>query len=237
MFDLHTGEYMFNILCKLLDALDTKWELKIVGVTTDGAANMTGNQRGVVTRLERVALPGFHKVWCALHQLNLRVQSCVTTYYNDEYYSSLTGVIGYLRRQFNLIEEMNSKCQMVADTRWLSLGKVCKWLAYFESKQPSCKPTGIWWIYLAVCDAVMNDVNVVFVAGQGMTTLLCQQLQYLDKLKRLLISRIGARRPLLNVDDGTDDNSVQKGDFIVGSVGAINLIRDCGLYFEPCGRM
>ena len=78
----------------------------------------------------------------------------------------------------------------------------------------------------------MNDVNVVFVAGQGMTTLLCQQLQYLDKLKRLLISQIGARRPLLNVDDGTDDNSVQKGDYIVGSVGAINLIRDCGLYFE-----
>ena len=135
---------------------------------------------------------------------------------------------------------MNSKCPRIADTRWLSLGEVCKWLlrncvcilAYFESKQPSCKPTGYWWLYLAVCDAVMNDVNIVFVAGQGMTTLLCQQLQYLDKLKRLLISRIGARRPLLNVDDGTDDNSVQKGDYIVGSVGAINLIRDCGLYFE-----
>ena len=38
---------------------------------------MTGNQRGVVTRLEHLALPGFHKVWCALHQLDLHVQSCV----------------------------------------------------------------------------------------------------------------------------------------------------------------
>ena len=56
---------------------------------------------------------------------------------------------------------------------------------------------------------MINDVDVVFVAVQGMTTLLCQRLQYLDKLKRLLISRIRARRPLFNVDDGTDDNSVQ----------------------------
>lgn len=240
MFDRHTGEYMHIILCKLLDALDTDWKLKIVGATTDGAANMTGNQRGVVTRLENDAFPGFYKVWCALHQLDLRVQSCVTKYYNDEYYSSLTGVIGYLRRQYNLIEEMNSKCPKVADTRWLSLGKVCKWLLenrvrvleYFDSKKPSCAPTGIWWIYLAVCDVVIKDVNMVFVAGQGMNTLLCQQLQYLDKLKRLLISRIGATRPLLNAADGTEDDCLQKGDYIVRSAGAINVIRDCGLYFE-----
>ena len=77
---------------------------------------MTGNQRGVVTRLEHLALPGFHKVWCALHQLDLHVQSCVIKHYNDEYYSLLTGVIGYLRRQLNLIEEMNSECPRVADT-------------------------------------------------------------------------------------------------------------------------
>ena len=116
MFDRHNGEYMFNILCKLLVALDTKWELKIVGVTTNGAANMTGNQHGVVTREERVALPGFHKVWRTLHQLDSHVQSCVIKYYNNEYYFLLTGVIGYLQRQFNLIEEMNSECPRVADT-------------------------------------------------------------------------------------------------------------------------
>lgn len=38
------------------------YELKIVGVGTNGAANMTGNQRGVVTKMEHVDLPGFHEV-------------------------------------------------------------------------------------------------------------------------------------------------------------------------------
>mmetsp|Transcript_16076 Transcript_16076/g.22893 ORF Transcript_16076/g.22893 Transcript_16076/m.22893 type:complete len:170 (+) Transcript_16076:701-1210(+) len=126
MFEQHTGEYMFAILSKLLEAMDTEWKSKLIGVTTDGAASMVGNQCGVGTRLENIVLPGFYKVWCALHQLDLCVQSCVTKYYNDDYYSIMTGVIGYFRWQQNLVEEMKSKCPKVADTRWLSLGKVTK---------------------------------------------------------------------------------------------------------------
>jgi len=33
-----------------------------------------------------------------LHQLDIVVQKCVTSYINDDFYSALTGLIGYLRR-------------------------------------------------------------------------------------------------------------------------------------------
>ena len=65
---------------------------------------MVGSQRGAVSRLEEIASEGFYRVWCTLHQLDLCVQSCVTKYFNDDFYSSLTRLIGYLRRQYNLIE-------------------------------------------------------------------------------------------------------------------------------------
>ena len=239
MFDRHTGEYMFNITAKLFQALDPNWKDKIIGVTSDGAANMTGNQRGLATRLEQVALPGFHRVWCALHQLDLVVQKAVLNFFNDDFYSTLTGIIGYLRRQQNLIEEMGAKCPKVGGTRWLSLGKVSKWILhnrvrimqYFDARKPACEPNGQWWIHLAVCDGIMNEVNTTFVSGQGLSTLVSQQVADLEKLVRILIAQIGARYPLLDLSSD-DDNSIVIGEFVVKRSDVESMVKDCGLYFE-----
>ena len=46
MFERHTGEAMFNILSKFLDNMCPVWRSIIVGVTTDGARNMTGRAHG-----------------------------------------------------------------------------------------------------------------------------------------------------------------------------------------------
>ena len=104
MFDRHTGEYMYKLFDKLFSILDPSWKTKLIGVTTDGAANMTGRHRGVVTKIQNSALPiGFYHIWCAMHQLDIVVQNSVTTYFNNDFYSGLTGLIGYLRRQQNLV--------------------------------------------------------------------------------------------------------------------------------------
>jgi hypothetical protein len=42
----HTGEYMFNIVSEVLGALDPGWRIKLIGVTSDGAANMVGSVSG-----------------------------------------------------------------------------------------------------------------------------------------------------------------------------------------------
>mmetsp|Transcript_16076 Transcript_16076/g.22894 ORF Transcript_16076/g.22894 Transcript_16076/m.22894 type:complete len:159 (+) Transcript_16076:1316-1792(+) len=77
----------------------------------------------------------------------------------------------------------------------------------------------------------MQDVDVVFVSGQGMSTLVSQQVQHLDRLKRLLVTRIGASHPIFDVNEN-NENQVVKGDYMVTRSNSVNLIWDCGLYIE-----
>ncbi len=186
MVDRHTGEHMHELFEKLFNILDPRWKTKLVGITTDGAVNMTGRHKGAVTKIQNSALgEGFYRLWCVLHQMDIVVQKCVTSYFSDDFYSALTGFIGYLRRKQNLIQEMASKCPKVAVTRWLRLGKVCQWfcknrtkvLEYVNEKKPSCKPAAHWWLYVAACDTIMKEVNITFVAGQSLKTLVGEQLK------------------------------------------------------------
>jgi hypothetical protein len=51
----HTGEYMYKVTAKVLDALDASWRSKIIGATSDGAANMVGSVSGWQTRLRNAS--------------------------------------------------------------------------------------------------------------------------------------------------------------------------------------
>lgn len=73
MFERHTGSNMFKIVENLFLALDKDWQKKLIGVPSDGAADMTGVNEGVASKIGRVALPGFFRVWCGAHQLDLVV--------------------------------------------------------------------------------------------------------------------------------------------------------------------
>ena len=117
MFERHTWDYMYELFEKLFDISDPSWKAELVGVTIDGAANMTGCHQGVVTRIQNKVLSGgFYCVWCALHQLDIVVQKCVRSYFNADFHGRLTGLIDYLRRQQNLIQTMKTKCSKIADT-------------------------------------------------------------------------------------------------------------------------
>ena len=196
MFDRHTGECVCELFDKLFSTLDPSWKTKLIGVTADGAANMTGRHRGVVSKIQNSTLPnGFYRMWCALHQLDIAMQNSVTTHFNNDFHTGLTGLTGCLRRQQNLVQRMKAKCPKVADTRWLSLGKVCEWfckhrvqiLECLDEKNPSCKPEKHWWMCVAACETIIKEVNVTFAAGQGLTTLVGEQKKSLDKLKRNLL--------------------------------------------------
>ena len=38
MFERHTGQYMLELLAKLLSIMDNNWKAKLIGATSDGAA-------------------------------------------------------------------------------------------------------------------------------------------------------------------------------------------------------
>jgi hypothetical protein len=71
----HTVETIFNTFAKAMDTLFPDWRETITGASSDGEKTMTGRHQGVITRIHRVTKPGFMRVWCGAHQLNLCMQS------------------------------------------------------------------------------------------------------------------------------------------------------------------
>jgi len=124
MCSSHTGKEIFLLAERALDVICPNWRDLIVSVATDGERKMTGRVQGVATRFERVAKPGFFRLWCGLHQLDIVLQKFFKHLLDDEFYTLLTGLISYLRRQQNLIKDMGTKAKKVADTRWESMSKV-----------------------------------------------------------------------------------------------------------------
>ena len=83
-----------------------------------------GRTSGVETRFQRLTKPNFIRLLCGAHQLDIRLQDSYTHFGDDKFYETLTVVIGYRRRQLNLIGDMRSKCLKVGDTRWESMSNI-----------------------------------------------------------------------------------------------------------------
>jgi hypothetical protein len=70
----HTLEHMSNLASEVLGALPPGWRTKkLIGVTSDGAANMVGSVSDWQTRLRNAAADSesFYLIPCGTHQLDL----------------------------------------------------------------------------------------------------------------------------------------------------------------------
>jgi hypothetical protein len=141
---------------------------------------MVGSVRGVATRMENVAKPGFLRVWCRLHQVDLVMQRVFKALKSESFYREFTEVISYLRRQKNLIEKMKVKCPKTVDTRCLSTGRVATWFVqnriavsqHLEKNSPPCKPTPVWWLIIMAVAQTLKVISPVIQCLQGLTTFL-----------------------------------------------------------------
>jgi hypothetical protein len=175
MYESHTGENMFDLGSKVVSTLCPNWTEKLIGITTDGASNMTGCHAWLATCIKRVANVGFFLIWCTAHQLDLVVKARFKSMFNEQFVHVIQGIAGYLRRQKNLITSMKSTCPCFIDTRWLSMGRLLDWLiakrlplqAYFEEGQPPCRPLNEWWIEVYALAEVVSMINITFRELQG----------------------------------------------------------------------
>ena len=171
---------------------------------------MTGRVQGAAsTRFEQVVKPGFFRRWCSLHQLDIVLQGFFKAIMDNEFYSLLTGLISYLLRQLTLINEMNTKAQKVADTRWESMSGVASWFrkhrrtlqVYLDEKKPgSCAPPVVWWVFTMFVAKISCEATYTFRSLKGLTTLVSQQREGLLKLHSTYLSWFMATGPLLEDD-------------------------------------
>ena len=117
---------------------------------------MTGLHVSLLTLLDLATGPNFIRVWCGEHQLDLFMAEVYGELLKDDFFPILTALIGYLRRQQNLVARMKATCPKVALSRWLSMIKVMKWFkkhridiqAYLNEKLPPCRPSAAWWVLM-----------------------------------------------------------------------------------------
>jgi hypothetical protein len=64
---------MSTMVSKFLTVLCPDWTIRLLGLTSDGAHNMTGRIAGVVTRLNTAMHCdcSLIQIWCGAHQLDL----------------------------------------------------------------------------------------------------------------------------------------------------------------------
>ena len=100
----HTGEIIFNVFAKAMDTLYSEWREMIIGASSDDEKKMTGKHQGVITRIQRIAKPGFVLVCCGARQLDLCMQSFYLAI-PEMFYSTFTSMVEYLRRQQKFISD------------------------------------------------------------------------------------------------------------------------------------
>lgn len=230
LFGSHTGQLMFDVFKEAMDALCPAWPDALLATSSDGARNMTGRVRGIVSRVGECVADAGHcltRFWCGAHQLDLVVSATVASFCDQNWYSTLTALIGYLRRQQNLVNEMRSKCPKVATTRWLSLGKVLPWFSkhrvritsYLEEKNPPCKPSIVWWLSLLAARRVTDELNHLFKSLQDSAILAHQQTALFVQFIQTLRERVSVEGPLTpqQIEDWDSTSGFLSGSFAVST--------------------
>jgi hypothetical protein len=128
MFDRHIGDIMSTMASKFLTMLCPDWTIRLLGLTSYEAYNMTGWVAGVVIRLD-VAMHSdcsLIRIWCGVHQLDLVMEDIMNNVIKERFFSVMIGFITHLTRRQNLIAKMQTTCPRVVN-RWLSMEKVIRW--------------------------------------------------------------------------------------------------------------
>ena len=163
---------MFNVFVKVADIVMPHWRDTIFSVSLDGAQNMTSLVWGIVSFIGKPISPDCTLIWawCGSHKLDILFQKFVSELCNNEFYTTLTSLIVYLRQHFTFISGVGRKCPTVGTTSWLSLVRVLKWLVRYRSKamnysdanNPSCRPSVSWCIPSLLMYGVTAEVEVLF---------------------------------------------------------------------------
>jgi hypothetical protein len=195
---------MFILVSQILDIICPQWQMRLLGIGSDGASSMTGHLRGVVTRIASESSNKIYRVWCGLHQLDLVMKHAYEALWDNEVVDIMKKFIAHLRQQSGLITSMRCTCPQLS-TRWLVMGKVSEWLLakriplfdYLQSARDpvSTAPPDWWWIVIAGISALTEIINPVFVKLQAKNLLVSTQTAMLEGLATDICIAVGIDGP------------------------------------------
>ncbi|RLN02526.1 hypothetical protein BBO99_00002963 [Phytophthora kernoviae] len=169
---------MYETLDRVLSAVLPNWRQRLLGVATDGDAQMPSRVLDIIARLQQEAVnPVVHRSTSGCHQLDRIV---------DNFYSSLQGgcfllllkdLVVYIRRQPELLAKMSDQFPPLppctsgryatSKEKWVALGQQTNWIAahrellyqHFEDEKPLNAPDNSWWLFFTAVHWVASRVN------------------------------------------------------------------------------
>lgn len=96
---------------------------------------------------------------------------------------------------------MKTTCPNVVITRWFSRINGMTWFkkhiivvkVYLNEKLPPCRPSAILWMLRMTLHSFAQEVSLVFMRLQGMTTLMFQQMVELSNLLQMFCRLVGGK--------------------------------------------
>jgi hypothetical protein len=198
--EAHTGANYAHAMLRFIELLCPGAISKIVGLSTDGAANMMGCVKGFNTIVSNavVAAGGGRPyiVWCNLHQVNILVGKLLAVF--DESYqfrSKLSSVIAFVRSHPSLNCEIGYSATY-AEVRWTSIHQSCSWisprmteiLAFATATGKSgAMPRATWWLCLFAVENITYKICNTLKAMQAKVIFSLEQVKMLTKLRNDLM--------------------------------------------------
>uniref|UniRef100_M4BQY7 DUF4371 domain-containing protein n=1 Tax=Hyaloperonospora arabidopsidis (strain Emoy2) TaxID=559515 RepID=M4BQY7_HYAAE len=195
MFDRHTSQIIFDTVCKFMDALYGSGRGKLLCVASDGKNAMTGCHAGSVTQLCAVAEHLVLRIWCAPHQIDLKMKHSSANVFHSEWVAKAHAFSVFLRAQNSLITEMNVKCPKLT-FRWVQYGIVLiffithrrRMVNYAADHQKFVPPSPFWWIMTYAASPAISSVNKTVVVLQNKAILIAQQYEHIVNLIGSLVA-------------------------------------------------
>jgi hypothetical protein len=172
----------------------------------------------------------------------LVLKHAYTELWDNDVVEIMKKFIQHLRQQYGLIAEMQAMCPQLT-TRWLVMGKVCKWLlthriTLFEYINSSAKPVSTappdwWWVVIAGISALTEIINPVFVKLQAQNLLISTQSALLSTLATEISTMIGIQGPVSDADrvtSVTGEFNVTNGRWLVDYAQIVLFLEGLGMH-------
>jgi hypothetical protein len=181
LFDRHTVEILYNLLCKFLNVLYPDWRVKLLNVSSDDENTMTGRHADVVTRIARCTEFNVLRMWCMPHQINIIVKSSAEGIDDGAYVKDVYSFFIHLQSHHNLIIQMGVKCPKKTNC-WVHLGRVLNFykqyrhliIAHTLEKHPEKLSSDMWWVITYAVAPTVNEINITFAKLQSWSLLVAQ---------------------------------------------------------------
>jgi len=199
--EAHTGANYAAAVIAYINYLCPNGLSKLMGITTDGAANMTGCAKGFNKILSDAAVNAGspsrpYVVWCLLHRANLCVGKMLDVLDIDyNFRSKLSGLVAFVRKHPNLHSDIGYAATF-SETRWSSISTTCSWLAKRRTEivefacsvgKEDVMPEPEWWLCLYAMESITDKICTAFKKMQYETITPGVQLKVLRNVRSTLL--------------------------------------------------